>query len=619
MSEALNRTHKCDNAAFGEQLPHIGHSMTLQNLIFPEKGLCLEPQMFVHAHGAVAHDRDLGAYWIAQDAVAKFDTYFNAFSIAKWHKACTLRGLWLGLTGTGKVEVTVLHALSEGYHEVLAITVSSLTLDGEVRLDLSHYSDSAAMGVITFQVRAHDHSVRLASARYLTQSAPNPNLRLAIVITTFRREAQVHATARRLAQYLKRAEFGAQMDCLIIDNADSAQIDPHPKIRRFPNANLGGAGGFTRGLLQATAEGFSHVVFMDDDAAIPTEALHRTFAFLALANDDRAAIAGALINTTERALMAENGAVFHHKCYAQFRGTDLRSFGAVFQMEQKSAQVRPPKLYGGWWFFAFPIAHARAYPFPFFVRGDDVNFSLANDFVITTLNGVVAFGESFVDKEAPLNWYLDLRSHMVHHLALEKMATSRFRLIAIPLAFVRRNIVKFQYETIEAVLLAWGDVLKGPDYFATQPDAAAARAAIKALVKTEVWQPLNTFDLEEREGFLGARKSARRLFYPWSLNGHILPFFGHWGAKRIIPADQRGRSDAVWGAAQLTFLNVAGDKAYVTRRNVTRAAWLLVRVLGLSLRTWVQHGRLRARYRSRYPEITTPEYWRKALNLAPDP
>ena len=597
--------------------PPLGPWMTLQNLSFPEKHLCLEPHMFVHADGNVVHDRELGAYRIAQDAVVKFDTYFNALSIAKWHRSCTLQGLWLGLIGLGRVEVNVLHALTGTYHEVLVSTVVDLTLTDEIRLDLSHYSDNEALGLITFEVRAIAPNASLKAARYMTQAQPNPDLRLAIVITTFCRETQVQATAHRMAQYLDRAEFGAQMDCLIIDNADSAQIAPHPKIRRFANANLGGAGGFTRGLLQATAEGFSHVLFMDDDAASPTEALHRTFAFLALAKDDRAAISGALIHTSQRALMAENGAVFDHKCRPQFRGTDLRHFDALFQMEQKSALARSPKLYGGWWFFAFPVAHARTYPFPFFVRGDDVNFSLANDFAITTLNGVVAFGESFVDKETPLTWYLDLRSHMVHHLALPKMATSPFGLIAIGLAFVRRNIVKFQYETIEAVLLAWRDVLKGPDYFATHPDAAPARAAIKVLTKAEVWQPLTNFHLDQREGFLGTNKIVRRLFYPFSLNGHALPFFGRWGAKRVIPAAERGFSDAVWGAVQLTFLNVAGDKAYVTRCNTPRAVWLLVRVLGLSLRTLVQHGRLRALYRRRFPQIATPDYWRKALGLPP--
>ena len=28
--------------------------------------------------------------------------------------------------------------------------------------------------------------------------------------------------------------------------------------------------------------------------------------------------------------------------------------------------------YGGWWFFAFPLEATAAYPYPYFVRGDDV-------------------------------------------------------------------------------------------------------------------------------------------------------------------------------------------------------------------------------------------------------
>ncbi|MEI6798070.1 MAG: hypothetical protein WCO04_02490 [Pseudomonadota bacterium] len=590
-------------------------SFTLQNLIFPEKRLCAEPQMYLHAKGEVAYDPQAGGYRIAQNSLAKFDTYLNALSIVKWHKSCALQGLWLGLTGQGQVEVTVLHALSEGYHDVLTITTVSLALDAEVLVDLSGFGESLVMGAITFQVRALGPDVRLTAARYMTQAPPNPSLRLAIVITTFRREAQVQATARRLAQFFDQAACGAQMTCFIIDNADSAQIDPHPKIHRLANANLGGAGGFTRGLMHAKAEGFSHVLFMDDDAAILMEALQRTFAFLALATDPKTAVAGAFINRTKPARMAENAAVFNRRCRPQFADTDLRQFDAFLEMEQKTALARPSHLYGGWWFFAFSLAAVRHYPFPFFVRGDDVNFSLANDFAITTLNGVAAFGESFVDKETPLTWYLDLRSHLVHHLALKQMAVGRLALISIALAFVRRNIVRFQYETIAAVLMAWRDVLKGPDFFVREPDAASARAAIKALAKTEVWQPIETFDLEERVGFLGHNKALRRLFYPVSLNGHFLPFFGAWGSKRVVLAAQRGFSDAIWGAVQITYLNVAGDRAYVTRKNTLKALWLLGQVLALSVRTILVHDRLRALYRRRYPQITTPEFWRKALNL----
>ncbi len=600
--------------------PHAAPSksmLTLQNLIFPEQGLCTELRMYVH--GPVAYDEHSHAILIEPNAVASFDTYFNALSLGKWHQSCHLNGLWLGLTGLGRAEVKVFHAIPGQSWEVLATSVITLSPREETRLDLSHYADTATRGMVYFEVRALSQDVRLTTARFMTEGVADPSRKLALSITTFRREAQVQTTARRLAQYFDQAEYADKMECFIVDNGDSAQIPDHPKIRRIVNTNLGGAGGFTRGLLEAEAAGFSHVLFMDDDAAIPMEALHRTYMFLALAKDPRAAVAGAMINSTEKWRMAENGAVFDRKCHPKFGGTDLRDRDQVFGMENESAQTRPDKMYGGWWFFAFPVAQVTRHPFPFFVRGDDVNFSLANGFAITTLNGVVSFAEDFVDKESPLNWYLDLRSHMVHHLTLDNMALGRLALAGIGLTFFRRNLVKFQYESIEAILMAWADVLKGPDYFATNADAATPRAAIKALTKTEVWRPVAQVDLKHRAGFLDGKVHARRKFYPWSLNGHFLPFFGLWGSKRIIPAWQRGHTDAFWGSVQLTFLNAARDKAYVTRRSNLRAVQVLARMVALYLRTVLSYRSLQTLYQTRYPEITTPDFWRKALNLPPDP
>lgn len=592
--------------------------LTLQNMIFPEQSLCTELQMYFHGHGPVAYDEQTEAIVIEHNAMACFDTYFNALSIGKWHQSCHLNGLLLGLTGQGRAEVKVFHAIPGQSWEVLATTVVTLSPREETRLDLSHYGDTATRGMIFFEVRALSPGVRLTTARYMTEGVPDLTRRLALSITTFRREAQVQTTARRLAHYFDHAEYADQMDCFIIDNGDSAQIPDHPKIRRIVNANLGGAGGFTRGLLEAEASGYSHVLFMDDDAAIPMEALHRTYMFLCLAKDPKAAVAGAMINNTEKWRMAENGAVFDRKCHPKFGGTDLRSRDQVFWMENESAQARSAKMYGGWWFFAFPVAQVKRHPFPFFVRGDDVNFSLANGFAITTLNGVVSFAEDFVDKESPLNWYLDLRSHMVHHLTLENMRLGRLALAGIGLNFFRRNLLKFQYESIEAILMAWVDVLKGPDYFASNADAATPRAAIKALTKAEVWQPVADVDLIPRAGFLDRNLKGRRKFYPWSLNGHFLPLFGLWGSKRVIPAWQRSHTDAFWGSVQLTFLNATSDMAYVTRRSNLRAARLIVRMVALYLRTVLSYDVLQGLYKRRYPEITTQGFWRAALNVPQD-
>lgn len=589
--------------------------MALQNLIFPEKGICTEVDLFFHGHGPVAHDDRAGVVTVERHAVAMFDSYFNAFSVGKWHANCALNGLWLGVSGRGRVEVKVFHAIPERSWEVLATTVVTLSKTNETLIDLSAYPEGATTGVIFFEVRALSTGVIVSGARYLTAARPDPSRRLALSITTFKREEQVEHTARRLAHYLDRCDFSAQMDCFIVDNGNSAKIIDHPKIRRIPNANLGGAGGFTRGLLEAEAQGYSHVLFMDDDASIPMEALHRTYAFLTLATDPKAAIAGAMINNTDKWRMWENGAVFNKKCKPLFSGTDLRDRGQMFQMEYESARTRSAKMYGGWWFFAFPVAQVKHHPFPFFVRGDDVNFSLANEFAITTLNGVVSFADDFIDKESPLTWYLDLRSHMVHHLTLDKMEVGPRALARIGVNFFLRNIVKFQYETLEAVLMAWEHVLKGPEFFTQNADASGPRAAIKALIKTEAWTPLADLDTTEKAGFLDKRLGARRRFYPFSLNGHFLPFFRRWGSRRVIPAWQRGHIDAMWGACQLTFMNSTRDKGYVTRRDNIKALRLLTRLTVLWLRTVLGYRGLRAKYHGSYDKITTRDYWRGALSM----
>ena len=598
--------------------------ITMQNVIFPEQGICTEHALFFHGDGLVAYDERAAALTIESGALALFDTYFNLLSIGKWHENAAPDGLWLGVTGRGKVEIKVFHAIPDRSWEQLATMTASLSKGNEIICDLSHYADNATRGVIFFEVRALSTGVAVTAARFMTRGQPDPTRRLALSITTYKREAQVENTARRLAHYFERAEFADYMDAYIVDNGDSADIISNPKIRRIPNTNLGGAGGFTRGLLEAEAAGYSHVLFMDDDASIPMEALHRTYAFLTLSKNPKAAVAGAMINNTDKWRMWENGAIFDRRCKPLFGGTDLRLRDGVFAMEFESARSHSTKMYGGWWYFAFPIAEVTHHPFPFFVRGDDVNFSLVNEFAITTLNGVVSFADDFIDKESPLTWYLDLRSHMVHHLTLDKMELGRFGLAGIGVAFFLRNIVKFHYESIEAVLMAWGNVLQGPDFFTNNPDAAGPRAAIKALTKGEAWKPVADFDMTVKAGFLDSKVNLRRRFYPWSLNGHFLPFFPVWGSRRVIPAWQRWHVDAMWGSAQLTFLNSNRDKAYVTRRSNSKALKLMLRMLVLWLRTVFGYSGLRAAFRRRYPEITTPGYWQSALSLTlptqpPDP
>jgi hypothetical protein len=586
----------------------------LQHMILPERGLCTESRLYFNARGTVTHDDPSASLMIEEGATAYFDTFFNSLSIGKWHEACALDGLWLGLKGRGKVEVTVFHALADRSWECLATRIATLSPSAELLIDLSHYAEVAQDGVIFYEVQALS-AATLTSGRFLTAARPDLDRRLMLSITTFKREAQVENTARRLARYLDGCDFADQIEALIVDNGHSANIPVHPRIRLLQNANLGGAGGFTRGLIEGEARGFSHVLFMDDDASIPMEALHRTYAFLALARDPRAAVAGSMITTSARWRMAENGATFDRGCKPLHAGTDLRERAQVLAMEWESARCRPDKLYAGWWYFAFPVAQVRHYPFPFFVRGDDVNFSLSNDFKITMLNGVVTFGEDFGEKETPLNWYLDLRSHLVHHLSLDKMEIGRLGLIRLCLDFFKRNIAKFQYESLEAVFMAWEDVLKGPEVFTQGADAAEARAKIKALLKTEAFRPVGQVDTTPRKSLLDLSPWLRRRIGVLTLNGHLWPGLK---AHRVVPANARGLLDPLWGARSITFLNIAGDKGYTTRRSATKGLRALLRFGILALRTARAYPSLRAAYHEGHERITRRSWWQPKLGLEPD-
>ncbi|MBC7478477.1 MAG: hypothetical protein H7317_10340, partial [Pseudorhodobacter sp.] len=356
----------------------VGDLVTLQHVIYPEAGLCTEANMYFHANGPTNYNDSLGMLSFDELTVVHFDSYFNALNIGKWHETCRPDGLYLGLLGRGRVQVKVYHAIPDRSWELLCDAPYTLTSMSETFIDLSHYAMTAVTGMIFFELHAISAGVQLMGARYAVPGRINPAIRLCLSITTFKREAEVENTARRMAQYFDTCDFADQMHLNIVDNGNSARIAESAMITRIPNANLGGAGGFTRGLIEADKAGYSHVLFMDDDASIPMEALHRAYAFLTLSKDPKAAVSGAMISNSDKWRMWENGAIFDRNCRPQFTGTDLRSWPEVMDMEFRSASSHSNKAYGGWWFFAFPVKEVTHYPFPFFVRGDDINFSLAN-------------------------------------------------------------------------------------------------------------------------------------------------------------------------------------------------------------------------------------------------
>ncbi|MFC5584270.1 glycosyltransferase [Nitratireductor kimnyeongensis] len=585
--------------------------ITLQNLVFPEYEICTETELYFRTSGMIAASFEKRNFHFSPGGKLSFDTYFNALSIGKWSRLCKLGKLFLRLAGTGRFQLRVHCAYLNRSWEVLYNDVVSLEPEAPLSVELDRSDERWRNGILYFELTALSEGT-LESAAFITDTQPLRDIKLAISITTFKREAQVEETSRRLRDYLAGHPYSGDIGVFVVDNGKSAKIETDNQIRYIENPNFGGSGGFARGLLEAKNAGYTHCLFMDDDASFHMENLHRTYAFLQLATKENTAIAGAMIANNHKWRMWENGALFDRICRPRFKGSDLRLFNSIIEIERETQNTDPATLYGGWWFFAFPIGLTRHYPFPFFVRGDDISFSLNNEFSIQTINGVISFQDDFEEKESPQTLYLDLRNSLVQHMSAPQLKSNRFYVILIPLWFILRNICKLHYETVDSLLLSWEDVLEGPDYFKNNLTHSNRRKSINDLVQQERWK--------QREGRPTAVYEYPRVLPLWrarlmklTLNGHFLPRLGLSLREGTVGVHDRNHLPILWGLKKIRVISSDGSQAYSVQFQQLRGIKQAIKVATLSLRFLLGYKKLREAYKTAYPQITSEQFWETSI------
>lgn len=621
-----------------------GDPVRVQPAIWPEHAVSTQVLPYVSLTGPAKLSLDHGCVHFATGGTLRTDTYFNLFNLGKWTKICGETPIGLQLQGQGRFQLTVFMASQNQFDvrqdAILAREITAtkkkkryvaqpdqiqdqvdrtefadrifseiVTLDGTFDLALQTQGADPRC-IVFFELTAFDDA-RLDDFAWTTSAQPRQQPELVLSVTTFKREDAVVATMDRFRRYRAASPIRDHIRMLIVDNGQSVDAASGDGVTIIPNANLGGAGGFTRGLLETQQAGASHCLFMDDDASIHMGAITRTWMMLAYSKDARLAVAGAMLDAAHRWKVWENGAVFDRGCRPLYFGCDLRDADDVFRMEFETTIGTPKGFYGGWWYFAFPVQPLNHLPFPFFVRGDDVSFSLANDFTFVTLPGVASIQESFVDKASPMNWYLDMRSHLAHHLSLPKQDVGWQGLWRMFAGFYLRTVLRFHYDSLSAVNLAIEDILRGPQFFADNADLAQRRSDLKAMTTTEVWTPL-TQPKPQRIGKLSRPMRALMLL---TLNGHLLPFSNLLGSKLVVPAEIREDFRLMYGAKRITFLNADRTAAYTLHRDTKRFATQSIRFVKNTFRFVRGYRQIRDQWQSGYPKLTSRAFWDEKLDV----
>ncbi len=552
-----------------------------------------------------------------------FDTYFNSFFEAQWHRITGLRtvSLQVRVEGAGLLRVyrralkrrTLLHEQP--------IDSGTTTLD--IPIETINFRQQ---GVLSLELLTANQSLTLHEGGWLTEQAASSHPGLAAVICTFNREAEL---TRVLAEIDADPVAISHLTRVIVVNQGrpglGRQLDAaglsgslHGKLRLIEQGNFGGAGGFTRGLIAALDDdAVSHVVLLDDDIQVEPDSLVRLATLFAFAKQD-VVIGGQMLDLLQPTHLYEGGAIISDRHWAflpQYHTADIAD------PETLEPLSRPhPVHYNAWWCCAFSLDLVRQHglPLPCFIRGDDVEYGLRmykRDVPTISMPGVAVWHEPFYLKFGSWHLYYETRNLLV--TAALHMPTDRWPTVRRIGRLTALNLLTFRYYNTALILAGLRDYLAGPAVLQEEPAARHRR-----LLQMKVQYPAET---SPRSAVLQQQTLRRR---PPNNVACILLLLYLLLRNGLAP--ERATAPRVLPVAQCDWLNMRGvenialetwwdEDLPVFRRARTHHLALLREAAILLLRLYRENPATRQTWRAAGASLITPAFWRSYLGLPPRP
>ncbi|WP_020668851.1 glycosyltransferase [Amycolatopsis nigrescens] len=468
-----------DATTFAERPP--------QGRLLAQRGLYAGPSAVVTKDlyaevlaGVVSRHR--AAITLEESAKVSGNTYFGRFPASYWQRWTTAKQVRVEAVVTGSGQLTVSASDVEGEprvvaaHPVEGVQQASVTLEAKI----DKFLDGGALWLDL----ATETGQRLTVEQVRWTVDPPEQIRpTAVTICTMNRADDCLANLQALAGDLSSLET---LDAIYVadqgtdrvdsrDGFDQVAKDLGDKLHYINQPNLGGAGGFTRGLYEVaghTETAHANVLFMDDDVLLEPDLVIRLTAF-----SNRAAnpiiVGGQMLNL-----------LHPHQLHvgAEYAQLDALQPGVPVEHSLETADLlgvdeetgKPNRQerrldagYNGWWSCLIPyeVVQKIGYPMPFFFQWDDSEYSYrarGHGFPTVTLPGAGVWHADFHWKDWD-EWhrYFNLRNSIIT-AALH----STFNLTVVCrvlLAQLIRYLLCMQYGLSHTLIKAVEDFLEGPE------------------------------------------------------------------------------------------------------------------------------------------------------------
>ncbi|MCQ2791927.1 MAG: glycosyltransferase [Bacilli bacterium] len=230
-------------------------------------------------------------------------------------------------------------------------------------------------------------------------------MKVSIIICTYNRQENIKYNLATLNNHCKNFIH----HIYVIDNASNLpQSLSNDFISIIPNKNLGGSGGYARGMYEAKKDKeTTHIILMDDDIKFEPDVLQNAISRL---NDiDKNDWLAFGMRTFEKPnIIYENTAFWNGiRPIANHRGYNLI----------KDKQWKRRKCnYAAWWSLIMPISviDKYRYPMPYFIKSDDVEYALRRrNETIHCFKDISILHEDFDKKYNHYIEYYNIRNYLI--------------------------------------------------------------------------------------------------------------------------------------------------------------------------------------------------------------
>ncbi len=475
--------------------------------------------------------------FLAQGSTISFNTYFNSIYETFYTKYTTLSEIYYLLKLEGDFEVAVYREYEARSKELIFTqTIKECQLSNPAKILLPPLKQSQEAGRIYLEITCLSEKGIFTEGLVITEQEKLRDVSLAAITCTFKKEAYVKNTVGVIVQdhLLSKKNFKV----FVVDNGKTLNQSDFPdSIRLVSNRNVGGSGGFTKGLIEALQEGiYTHFLFMDDDIELDSEVIYRLISLYEYASQDFA-VAGSMLDLYMKHMLYEAGGLYNQEVddagnakYRQFRITslknnlDLRSSAALNSLLAEDENID----YGAFWFFAFSkeVVEKIGLPLPLFIKGDDQEYGLRikehfGSKMIVAFPSFAVWHEPFYAKKPVWDTYYTVRNDLING-SIHSSLTYANTIKSITKSIIYQILI-FDYNSAEMFIKGFNDYMQGPGVIRNN-DAEVLHSQIFARSKSHQSQSMVPNNFPDSTDYQITKVGKfQKIMSLLTLNGHFLP------------------------------------------------------------------------------------------------